>query len=411
MAVQYERIKKTIAALAAYGTLPQGGTTRLSYTAEYLAAQAFLQREMLESGMLAEVDPIGNLIGTYVGREPELTAVMSGSHLDTVPAGGNFDGALGIVAALECVRSWQEEGYRPKRTVQVIATIKEECTAFGMACFGVRVRGGEFKKQKPEFIVHLTGGSLAECLQAAGLPHSALQDAAVGFQDLAAFVELHIEQGADLEERGLTCGAVTAIVGYDRLFLTLHGEANHAGTTSMRRRRDALAAAAEVILGVKELAEADDRFVATVGQLNVAPNAVNIVPGKVQLAIETRAADDRVLAEVRAKIMSLLERTASKSGVVITKENDFHVAAVPLSESVRKVIEQSAAECGVSFQAMPSWAGHDAQIFAASGVPTGMIFVPSINGVSHSKEESSDFQSVTQAVKVLEKTLKTLAEV
>ena len=396
MAIQYERIKKTIAALAAYGTLPQGGTTRLSYTAEYLAAQAFLQREMLESGMLAEVDPIGNLIGTYVGREPELTAVMSGSHLDTVPAGGNFDGALGIVAALECVRSWQEEGYRPKRTVRVIATIEEEC---------------EFKKQQPESIVHLTGGSLAECLQAAGLPHSALQDAAVGFQDLAAFVELHIEQGADLEERGLTCGAVTAIVGYDRLFLTLHGEANHAGTTSMRRRRDALAAAAEVILGVKELAEADDRFVATVGQLNVAPNAVNIVPGKVQLAIETRAADDRVLAEVRAKIMSLLERMASKSGVVITKENDFHVAAVPLSESVRKVIEQSAAECGVSFQAMPSWAGHDAQIFAASGVPTGMIFVPSINGVSHSKEESSDFQSVTQAVKVLEKTLKTLAEV
>ena len=411
MAIQYERIKKTIAALAAYGTLPQGGTTRLSYTAEYLAAQAFLQREMLESGMLAEVDPIGNLIGTYVGREPELTAVMSGSHLDTVRQAEILTELWVSSAALECVRSWQEEGYRPKRTVQVIATIEEECTAFGMACFGVRVRGGEFKKQQPESIVHLTGGSLAECLQAAGLPHSALQDAAVGFQDLAAFVELHIEQGADLEERGLTCGAVTAIVGYDRLFLTLHGEANHAGTTSMRRRRDALAAAAEVILGVKELAEADDRFVATVGQLNVAPNAVNIVPGKVQLAIETRAADDRVLAEVRAKIMSLLERTASKSGVVITKENDFHVAAVPLSESVRKVIEQSAAECGVSFQAMPSWAGHDAQIFAASGVPTGMIFVPSINGVSHSKEESSDFQSVTQAVKVLEKTLKTLAEV
>ena len=362
MAIQYERIKKTIAALAAYGTLLQGGTTRLSYTAEYLAAQAFLQREMLESGMLAEVDPIGNLIGTYVGREPELTAVMSGSHLDTVPAGGNFDGALGIVAALECVRSWQEEGYRPKRTVQVIATIEEECTAFGMACFGVRVRGGEFKKQQPESIMHLTGGSLAECLQAAGLPHSALQDAAVGFRDLAAFVELHIEQGAGLEERGLTCGAVTAIVGYDRLFLTLHGEANHAGTTSMRRRRDALAAAAD------------------------------IVPGKVQLAIETRAADDMVLAEVRAKIMSLLERTASKSGIMITQENDFHVAAVPLSESVRKVIEQSAAECDVS-------------------CPTGMIFVPSINGVSHSKEESSDFQAVTQAVKVLEKTLKTLAGV
>lgn len=411
MAIQCERIKKTIAALAAYGALPDGGTTRLSYTPEYLAAQEFLKQEMLAAGMLTEIDPIGNLIGSYVGSSPELPAVMSGSHLDTVPVGGNFDGALGIAAALECVRSWQEEGYRPKRTVQVIATVEEECTAFGMACFGVRVRSGEFKQQRPESITHLSGGSLAECLQAAKLPQSALQDAAVGFQKLAAFVELHIEQGADLAERGLACGVVTGIVGYDRLFLTLQGEANHAGTTSMKRRKDALAAAAEVVLGVKAFAEADDRFVATVGQLSVEPNAVNIVPGKVQLSIETRAADDRVLAEVRQKLTGLLKQVADKSGVVITQDNDFHVAAVPLSEQVVKIIERSAAECGVDCQLMPSWAGHDAQIFAAGGVPTGMIFVPSINGISHAREERSDFQAVTQAVQVLEKTLKTLAEV
>lgn len=155
MAIQCERVKKTIAALAAYGALPDGGTTRLSYTPEYLAAQEFLKQEMLAAGMLTEIDPIGNLIGSYVGSSPELPAVMSGSHLDTVPGGGNFDGALGIAAALECVRSWQEEGYRPKRTVQVIATVEEECTAFGMACFGVRVRSGEFKQQRPESITHL----------------------------------------------------------------------------------------------------------------------------------------------------------------------------------------------------------------------------------------------------------------
>lgn len=410
MAIQSERIEKTIAALAEYGALPQGGTTRLSYTPEYLAAQGFLKAEMLAAGMLVEIDPIGNLVGTYVGRFPELPAVMSGSHLDTVPAGGNFDGALGIVAALECVRSWNEEGYRPKRTVQVIATIEEECTAFGMACFGVRVRSGEFQQQRPEAIAHLAGGSLAECLQAARLPRNALQTAATGFHDLAAFVELHIEQGADLAERGLSCGAVTAIVGYDRLFLTLQGEANHAGTTSMKRRKDALAAAAAVVLGVKELAENDDRFVATIGQLSVEPNAVNIVPGKVRLAIETRAADDRVLAEVRTKIISLLEQTAGKSGVVITQESDFHVAAVPLAEPVINIIERSASACSVNCQLMPSWAGHDAQIFAAGGVPTGMIFVPSINGISHTREERSDFGAVTQAVQVLEKTLRTLAE-
>lgn len=158
MTIQLERIEKTLAALAAYGVLPEGGTTRLSYGPEYLAAQEFLRGEMTSAGMQVELDPIGNLIGTYAGREPGLPAVMSGSHLDTVPAGGNFDGALGIVAALECARSWQDEGYRPRRSLQVIATIEEEGTAFGMACFGVRVRSGEFKTQQPQEITYLAGG-------------------------------------------------------------------------------------------------------------------------------------------------------------------------------------------------------------------------------------------------------------
>lgn len=410
MTIQLERIEKTLAALAAYGVLPEGGTTRLSYGPEYLAAQEFLRGEMTSAGMQVELDPIGNLIGTYAGREPGLPAVMSGSHLDTVPAGGNFDGALGIVAALECARSWQDEGYRPRRSLQVIATIEEEGTAFGMACFGVRVRSGEFKTQQPQEITYLAGGTLADCLQRAELPQQALQLAATGFADVAAFVELHIEQGAELDQQGVACGIVEAIVGYDRLFVTLQGEANHAGTTSMARRRDALAAAASLVLGVKDLAEHDKRFVATIGQLTVVPNVVNIVPGQVRLSIETRSYNDAILAEVRAQVLELLRRVEAESGVTITQSHNFHVAAVPLMPGIAAIAEQAAAQCGVDCLRLPSWAGHDAQIFAAAGVPTGMIFVPSIGGISHAREESSDYQAVGHAVRVLEQTLRTLAE-
>ena len=399
------RIEEMLCQLAD-ATRIDGEIWRAAYTLEDKIAKNILREWIEDLGLEYREDAIGNVYGRLPGTESG--TVLTGSHLDTVKNGGKYDGALGVVTGVAALGYLKQSGFVPKHSLEVGGLMEEEGSRFPSGCQGSRAICGTLKEEDLEE-VGCDGVTLREALLSAGYQPEALKS--VKRDDIRAIVELHIEQGADLEERGLTCGAVTAIVGYDRLFLTLHGEANHAGTTSMRRRRDALAAAAEVILGVKELAEADDRFVATVGQLNVAPNAVNIVPGKVQLAIETRAADDRVLAEVRAKIVSLLERTASKSGVVITKENDFHVAAVPLSESVRKVIEQSAAECGVSFQAMPSWAGHDAQIFAASGVPTGMIFVPSINGVSHSKEESSDFQSVTQAVKVLEKTLKTLAEV
>ena len=399
------RIEEMLCQLAD-ATRIDGEIWRAAYTLEDKIAKNILREWIEDLGLEYREDAIGNVYGRLPGTEPG--TILTGSHLDTVKNGGKYDGALGVVTGVAALGYLKQSGFVPKHSLEVGGLMEEEGSRFPSGCQGSRAICGTLKEEDLEELSR-DGVTLREALVSAGYQTEALKN--VKRDDIRAIVELHIEQGADLEERGLTCGAVTAIVGYDRLFLTLHGEANHAGTTSMRRRRDALAAAAEVILGVKELAEADDRFVATVGQLNVTPNAVNIVPGKVQLAIETRAADDRVLAEVRAKIVSLLERTASKSGVVITKENDFHVAAVPLSESVRKVIEQSAAECGVSFQAMPSWAGHDAQIFAASGVPTGMIFVPSINGVSHSKEESSDFQSVTQAVKVLEKTLKTLAEV
>lgn len=409
MAINSERLQNTLHKLAEFGVLTEGGTSRLTYSKEFMQAQAYLQQEMQAIGMTTEVDAAGNLIGTLQGTQTQLPPVMSGSHLDTVPHGGNFDGVLGIVTALEVARSWHEEGYVPERSLQVIATAEEEGTAFGMACFGVRVRSGEFKGQNAAEI-KCTGrvGTLADCLNEAGLPQDALTSAALGLDNLAAFVELHIEQGAELDEQQLEAGVVTHIVGYDRLHITFIGEANHAGTTAMHRRKDAAAAGAEVVLAVRDLARQDKRFVATVGKFIVEPNVPNIVPGKVSLCIETRSYDDAILREVREQVLNIIEAAAAANGVTWQTDGDFHVPAVPLSERLVSAACAEADKLQLKYRTLPSWAGHDAQIFAGAGVPTVMLFVPSVRGISHAPEEYSTPENIFQCCCLLDAVLKKL---
>lgn len=411
MAINSARIQSTLRHLAAFGALPAGGTTRLSYSSEFLQAQQYLQKEMQAAGMQTEIDAIGNLIGTFKGREPDLPAVMSGSHLDTVPQGGNYDGALGIAAALETARSWHEEGFIPRRSLQVLAAVEEEGTAFSLACFGVRTRSGEFRNLQAEMI-KCPGSekTLADFLRQADLPQDALQRAAVGFENLTAFIELHIEQGAELDEQQLQTGIVTHIVGYDRLHLTLLGEANHAGTTAMHRRKDAAAAGAEIILGVRDLARRDNSFVATVGKFEVEPDVPNIVPGKVKLCVETRSYADDILQKVRCDVWKIIEKACSANGVRWQIDGDFHVAAVPLTEQIIDVAEKAAQKLQLKYRRLPSWAGHDTQILAGAGVPTGMIFVPSVNGISHAPEEYSSAENILCGVQLLEAVLRQLTE-
>lgn len=406
--IRSERIEATLQKIAEFGAVPEGGTTRLSYSKEFLAAQEYLRQEMLKLGMDVEVDPIGNLVGTYKGSDSDLAPVMSGSHLDTVPLGGNYDGILGAIAALEVARSWHEEGYVPKRSLQVIATIEEEGTSFAMACFGVRVRCGEFVKQKATDIpCAVQDGTLADCLAFAGLPSNALQAAAKAVMP-STFIELHIEQGAELDEQKLPAGIVTSIVGFDRLHLVLKGESNHAGTTAMHRRKDAVAAGAAIALGVQALARKDKRFVATVGNFTVEPNVPNIVPGKVSLCIETRSYSDDILQEVREMVMKVIAAAVADNNVEYEIAGDFHNFAMPMNEEIINTMVEAAEEIKLNAVKLPSWAGHDAQIFAKAGVPTGMIFVPSINGVSHAKEELSRPEEILRGVELLDVVLRKL---
>lgn len=408
MAVNSERIQKVLQTVAGFGAQADGSTTRLSYSREFRQAQEYLQQLMESIGMQTEIDAVGNLIGTYSGTDTSLPAVMSGSHLDTVPNGGNYDGILGIAAALEVAYSWHEEGFRPKRSLKVIATAEEEGTAFGMACFGVRARSGEFKELLPEQIKCTASAQTLRDLLGTDTGN-ALADGAVGFKDIKSFVELHIEQGAELDEQNLEAGIVTHIVGYDRLHLVITGEANHSGTTAMHRRKDAAAAGAEIILAVRDLAAADPRIVATVGKFSVEPNVPNIVPGKVRLCIETRSYANEILDEVGSKIEQLLEAIALKNAVVIERENKFRVDAVPLATAIINTMEECAVALGLQYRKLPSWAGHDAQILAAA-VPTGMIFVPSVRGISHSKEEYSRPERIFAGTLLLEKVLRNLAQ-
>lgn len=408
--IQIERVQAMIEQLADYGRNADGSITRPSYGPAYLAAQEWLAEVMGQAGMEVTRDAVGNLTGTYAGQEHALPAVMTGSHLDTVPNGGRLDGALGIVAAIECVRSWQEAGWRPLRPVKVLATIEEEGSVFGLGCFGARAMAGEFAGSSPDDLQDKHGRRLSEYLNDQGLPSSALTDAIIDRSEYHSFLELHIEQGEELDLKQKPFALVTDIVGIDRHWITLSGQANHAGTTRMDRRRDALVAAACLIQQVYEAAFASNGgYVATIGTLTVSPGATNVIPGVVELRVETRAADNGRLEAAHTHLAALLEAVGSRYGVKGEISKRHTTPAMQLPEGVLQELRLAVEAAGFPpAEEMPSWAGHDAKILAEH-IPSGMIFVPSIKGISHAREEETYWEAAAQGIEVLNQALKRLA--
>ncbi|WP_094604983.1 Allantoate amidohydrolase [Sporomusa silvacetica DSM 10669] len=408
MSIDLTQIQKSFKKLKVIGQNEEGGITRLSFSPEFRQAQVLIRSYMETAGMNVEIDSIGNLIGTYAGRDQSLLAVVSGSHLDTVLNGGAFDGALGIIAAVECVRSWHKQNWRPLRTVKVIAFIEEEGTRFGMVCFGSRAMLGEFSEKSPASFVDASGHSLLGFLKELGLGEKPFSKESFVQKDFC-FIELHVEQGGKLEQEGIAVGVVSAIVGISRIVVNIRGKANHAGTTSMDLRQDALVAAASLISYIYNQAlVAKGSYVATVGKLDVWPNAENVVPGEVRLTIEIRSEDVARLEGVRKEIIWKLEEIQRdyKVNVDIVKENQ--VPPIPMDDKVIHSICNIGKQLGITYKKMPSWAGHDAMIFAQH-IPAGMIFVPSIGGISHAPAEESDWEAIEKAVQILDGTLKELA--
>ena len=408
MSISLEKLETLFAKLAAFGKNNEGGLTRLSYSPEFQAAQTMLAEFMKNIGMTVAIDAVGNLIGTYPGRDNSLKPICSGSHLDSVPNGGMFDGALGIVTALECLRGWHEEGWQPLRPVKVIAFVEEEGSRFGSVCFGSRTMAGELREADPVSFQNSAGRTLPEFLADCHLDNDPFNKE-TSLQNNAAFVELHIEQGAALTESGCSVGIVKAIAGIKRLNVVIKGKANHSGSTAMHRRQDALVAASSLVAFVYDNALASHgNYVATVGKLNVLPNAENVIPGEVQLTIEMRSADTTVLEAAKEKIMRQYLQISTDYKVTIETVSEYNVAPMPMDKELIQTITEASDSLGIDYRLLPSWAGHDAMIIGRY-IPTAMIFVPSINGISHSPLELSEWPAIEKATKVLDNTLKTLA--
>lgn len=393
------RINGWIAEFSRFGRREDGGVDRVAFSDADLEGRGWVLALMEEMGLDVRVDVAGNILGRWAGSEAALPPLMLGSHLDSVPAGGNYDGPLGSLGALEVVKTLQEAGLRTRHPLEVVIFVNEEGGKTGS-----RVMAGEF--QARELALETASGfTIGEGIRRLGGDPTRLDEGRREVGSVAGFLELHIEQGAILEGEGITIGVVEGIVGIRRWNAIIHGMANHAGTTPMDQRRDAMLGAARLVEAVNRVVTSiPGSQVGTVGRIQASPGAPNVIPGEVSLSIEVRALEMARIQEVLEGIQVQAEVIGRENGTPITLEEFYLSRAAPSDDRFRRWVEGAAAELGFSHRRMPSGAGHDAQSVAYFA-PMGMIFIPSIGGLSHHPEEYSRPQDIEAGVNVLLRSL------
>jgi beta-ureidopropionase / N-carbamoyl-L-amino-acid hydrolase len=404
LTVSGDRLNANINRLAKVGRLPNGDICRLAFTPEILQARYLVQQWMVEAGMTVRTDAAGNIIGRYAGTVEGAPAIATGSHIDTVPSGGKYDGVLGVLAGIEVVRTLREHEIRLNHPIEVIVFTDEENTMIGcQAVAGTAKRSPEQYSLNAECAARYS--TIEECLESVGGNWDELETAQRSDRDLVAFVELHVEQGAFLEKTGKEIGVVQGVVGMLRKAISIKGQANHAGTTPMDMRQDALVAAAQIVLAVQEIAlSLPSQPVATVGFLAVAPNAVNIVPGQVDLTVDMRDLSQDCLNQMLDRLQQEIRTIATATDTEITLSPLLCVEPTLAAIAVQDAIAQVCQELGFSHCSMPSRAGHDS-LEIGRITHMGMIFVPSQNGLSHSGQEYTSPEQCTQGANVLLHTL------
>jgi len=395
-----DRMEQRIRELSAFGANADGGVDRVAYSEADLGGRAYIRDLMREAGLSVRLDTAGNIIGRREGSVPDLPVIMFGSHIDSVPGGGNYDGDVGVIGAIEVIKLLQENGIRTRHPLEVVNFTDEEG-----GLVGSRAMIGEIGDTALGVVSH-SGMTIGEGVRAVGGDPNRLDLAERKSGDIKAFIELHIEQGAILHEENIEIGVVEGIVGIRWWDVTIEGFANHAGTTPMNRRWDAMVTAAEYILAVNRVATSmSGRQVATVGRLRAEPGAPNVIPGEVVLSLEIRDLSAAKIQRVFDEIKREGERIADARFTPIRYEEiDVASLPAPTDEQLRRIIAASADDLGLSFKYMPSGAGHDAQDMALI-TPTGMIFVPSVKGISHSPKEFTWAQDMANGASVLYKTV------
>lgn len=393
--VNRDRIETRIMALAEYGKNPEGGVSRVAYSDADIGGRRYLIGLMREAELQVRIDTAGNVIGYRDGSNLELKPILIGSHADSVPKGGNYDGSLGTIAAIEAVQVLQENNFQTRHPLEVIIFSNEEGALVGSKFFAGLL--DEKALSRPSH----SGYNIGEGIKRIGGDPTRLKEAVNKPGAYSAFLELHIEQGAILQDQNIDIGVVEGIVGSGVWEVVVEGMANHAGTTPMDKRRDALVGAAELILAVNRLVRSAGHQVGTIGRISAEPGASNVVPGRVVMSLEIRDLNEVRIKTSFDRIKREAQQIAEKNDVKISfYGNPLRVNATHTDKHIRNIIKASADKLGLSSIFMPSGAGHDAQSIAVIA-PIGMIFVPSVDGISHSPKEFTTAGDMANGANVL----------
>jgi hydantoinase/carbamoylase family amidase len=386
-----------------------GGVTREVYTPAYVEATELVSAWMREVGLQTRVDSVGNLFGRWVGSEPDLPRVLTGSHFDTTLDAGRYDGVLGVLGAIDVIGQLRATGFEPRRSIEIVGFAGEE-PRFGAGCIGSRAMVGTLKREDLDTMHDRNGVSIAEAMREVGLDPDRLDDAVLDDENVHMLVELHIEQGPELEADGIAIGVVERIAAPHDLRVRLLGEARHSGSTPMRMRHDALVGAAEIIVAVERLAKEarGGTAVGTVGMLNLTPGAVNVIPGEVTIEIDIRDSDLAARIEVTEALLATIKQIAGRRELALSIVTTALDEPAACDQRIVSAVRDAADELGLSARGIVSGAYHDSMVLG-SKVPIGMIFVPSVGGLSHHPDEYTAPTDLEHGVAVLAGTLMRLA--
>ena len=406
MTIDADRLRADLETLAGFGADDDGGVSRPSFSPADLDARAWLRERCEQAGLHYREDVVGNVFMRLDG--PDVAPVWTGSHLDSVPNGGRPEGALGVVAALEVVRSLREQGVALARPVEAVSFADEEGGFLGF--LGSKAVAAGLRPAELREVVGRDGRHLVDAMEQAGFAPERVDEARIDAAAVHAFVEMHIEQGVVLEDAGLDVGVVSSIVGVGRCAVEFRGRPDHAGTTPMHLRRDAMRGAAELLAQVPGLPAAVGApdAVITCGRLDLHPDAYNIVPGWVRLGFDIRHPDGAVIEALERAVIDRAADAAEAHHLEVKHLHESLTDPTPLDGRIRQLTREAADEVGATWLDMPSGAGHDAQVIAPV-VPTGMVFVPSVDGRSHSPLERTSWEDIATGTSVLYGVVRRLA--
>ena len=400
--IDAKRFERNFNAISEFGALKGGGLTRLAFSKEDLEAREFLINLIEKNGFKLKIDNVGNIYAIYdEGCEADAKPVCVGSHIDSVPNGGFYDGTLGVMAGLEALTAIKEAGIKLKRPLWLINFSCEESSRFKTATIGSKIISGKLSQQRLHELKDEDSISLFEAMSAAGFKPQNLDEAILKENSLHAYLELHIEQGPVLERSAISVGVVSGIAAPIRFEITIQGKADHSGATPMNMRSDALLAASHIIIAANKFAKNKKTAVATVGYVHAKPGVLNVVPGEARLGVDLRDIDKKSLEELNLELRNFvgeLSRELKFSYEIRELSSD---EPVKLSEHAINLLEDEAKKLGIKTLILPSGAGHDAMNLTKLASSVGMLFIPCVNGISHNTKEAINFKDAVAATKIL----------